>query len=318
MRTRAQTFRLGVFIAVAAALFVGTLIVLSGSALLERRDRYTIEFNETVSGLEVGAAVKLLGIRVGRIESYSVVTDEKDRVEVVASLAHGTPIRADAEAALSGSGLTGLLFVEITGGTAEAPLIKPGGQIPAGASLLGTLTGKAETIAIKVEELINRLLLVLTTKNIDHFGNVLANLEQASASARDTLDAVGPPITAVSERLEPLVIGLTESAIEMRDAASAVRADGALEAAIVQLEKTLSAAEEILGGDNASRMAADIQAAVRGFADTMNDLSVAIGSSEADVRDVTSSLRDAAEHLEEFARAIRENPSLLIRSTEEE
>ena len=50
----------------------------------------------------------------------------------------------------------------------------------------------------------------------------------------------------------------------------------------------------------------------------MNDLSLAIGSSEADVRDVTSSLRDAAEHLEEFARAIRENPSLLIRSTEGE
>lgn len=318
MRTRAQTLRLGVFIAVAAALFVGTLIVLSGSALLERRDRYTIEFNETVSGLEVGAAVKLLGVRVGRIESYRVVTDEKDMVEVVASLAQGTPIRANAEAALSGSGLTGLLFVEITGGTADAPLIEPGGQIPAGASLMGTLTGKAETIAIKIEELINRVLLILTTKNIEHFGATLANVEQASARAREALDAAGPSIVTVADRLDPLVTSLQEAASEVRDAASAVRADGALEASIVQLEQTLAAAEEILGGDNASRMAADIQAAVRGFADTMNDLSVAIGSSEADVRDVTSSLRDAAEHLEEFARAIRENPSLLIRSTQED
>jgi phospholipid/cholesterol/gamma-HCH transport system substrate-binding protein len=318
MRSRAQTVRLGVFIAAALALLLTLLLVLSGAALLERRDDYTIVFGETVSGLEVGAAVKLLGVRVGRIESYKVVTEEKDMVEVVVSLDRGTPIRANAEAALSGSGLTGLLFVEITGGTADAPVLEPGGEIPAGPSLLGTLTGKAETIAIKTEEVINRILQVATSENIQNLTQTLANIEATSAQTRSMMDAAGPAMVDASARLGPLLVGLTEAAADVQSAAAAVRAGGALETAIVQLDRTLRTAEELLGGDKASRMAADIQEAVRSFADTMNDLSGAIGSSEADIRDVASSLRDAAEDLEEFARAIRENPSLLLRTTEED
>lgn len=321
MRTRAQTVRLGIFVATAAGLLLALLIVLSGTALLERRDEYTIRFSETVSGLEVGAAVKLLGIRVGRIQSFKVVTDEKDIVEVEVSLDHGTPIRADAEAVLAGSGLTGLLFVEIAGGTADAPLIEPGGEIPAGPSLMGSLTGKAESIAIKTEEVLNRILLVANEQNLENLRGTLENVRVLSETARAMaaeLEGAAPALAAASERFGPVLEGVSEAAAEVRAAAVAVQSGGALERAIAQLQETLAAAEEILGGDNAAAMAADIRAAVQSFTETMNSLSAAIGASEGDVRDVTGSLRDASEHLEEFARAIRENPSLLIRSTEEE
>jgi phospholipid/cholesterol/gamma-HCH transport system substrate-binding protein len=332
MRTRAQTARLGVFVATALGLLLGALIILSGTTLLEQRDRYTILFSETVSGLEVGAPVKLLGVRVGRIESFGVRSDGVDKVEVTVSLDHGTPIRDNARARLSGSGLTGLMFVEITGGTADADLIPPGGKIPADPSVLGSLTGRAEDIAIKTEEVLNRILRLTAEENVTNFRLALDNVQVATRSARNVLES----LDGIGSRFAPLIDDMNSAATALRAAGQAVsavatdagrvtgnlvditRADGSIQLAIAQLQRTLEAAESVLGGENAAQLSHDMRQAIRSFTDTMNTFSNVIGGSGSDVREVTSSLRDAAEHLEEFARAIRENPSLLIRSTREE
>lgn len=328
MRTRAQTIRLGIFVAVALGLLLTVLIVLSGTALLEQRDPYTIVFSETVSGLEVGAPVKLLGVRVGRIESFRVRSNGADKVEVDVSLAHGTPIRRNAQAQLSGSGLTGLLFVEITGGTADAELVPPGGTIPAGPSLLGTLTGKAESIAIKTEEVLNRALRLTEEPAVSDLRLGLENIRDATARARavlERLDAVGD--------LRPLFDDLDDAAAAVRDAGTALSGlgregevaasnlsvmtaeDGRLAVLLEQTRRTLVTVEAILGGENAAQTARDVRDALRSFTRTMNEVSTVIAGSSADVQSISASLRDTAEHLEEFAQSIREDPSLIIRPT---
>lgn len=331
MRTRAQTIRLGIFVASALGLLLALLIVLSGTALLESRDRYVILFSETVSGLETGAPVKLLGVRVGRIESFRVRTDGADKVEVEVSLEHGTPIRSNALAQLSGSGLTGLLFVEITGGTADAELIPPGGTIPAGPSLLGTLSGKAESIAIKTEEVLNRVLYITEDQNITNLRLALENIRIATEKANNVLESV----ENVRERIEPLVVDLDAAVISVRDAGAALgelaidgrRASsnltamtakaGPLHATLEQARRTLETVAAVLGGQNASQTAQDVREALRSFTRTMNQLNTIISGSSADVAGIAASLRDTAEHLEEFAQSIREDPSLIIRPTRE-
>ncbi|HUI25396.1 MAG TPA: MlaD family protein [Candidatus Kryptonia bacterium] len=338
MRTRAQTARLGVFIAVAFALMLATLIILSGRAFLQARDHYHILFSETVSGLEVGAAVKLLGVRVGRIEAFRVRSDGIDKVEVDISLDHGTPIRTNARAILSGSGITGLMFVEITGGTADADLVKPGGEIPAGSSLLGSLTGKAENIALKTDEVLNRVLTIADEQNINNLKQSLENVETATLKLKNMLEGLEgsvPAFAKASERLNPLMTQLGDAAVAVRDAAGVVngvagetrkvavnldtltRSDGVVQAAVDQLRQTLQTANTIMGGEHADQTAKDVQAALHSFTDTMNQLTGVLSASGADVRRISNSLRSAAENLEEFARAIRENPSLLIRPTEQ-
>jgi len=332
MRTRAQTIRLGAFVAVALGLLIGLLVVLSGSTLLEPRDRYTILFSETVSGLEVGAPVKLLGVRVGRIESFRVRSLGVDKVEVDVSLDHETPIRSDAVAQLSGSGLTGLLFVEITGGTSEAELIPPGGTIPAGPSLLGTLTGKAESIAIKTEEALNRILYMTNEKNVVNFDRTLEHIVAATARMNEVLESVA----AERERIGPLMTDLDEAAVAVRDAGRELGAlgadgrtatanltamtaqDGALHALLTQSRQSLETFDAVLGGVNASRTAQDVRDALRSFTRAMNQLNTVVAGSSADVRAISASMRDTAEHLEEFAQTIREDPSLIIRPTREQ
>jgi len=320
MRTRAQTARLGVFVAVAGGLLFSVLAVLSGTALFQQQDRYTIFFSETVSGLEVGAAVKLLGVRVGRIESFRVVPrDGEDRVEVTVELFGGTPIREDAEARLSGSGITGLMFVEITGGTSATPLREPGSEIPAGPSLLGTLTGKAENIAVKLEEVLNRVLSLTTNENVENVRLTLDNVRTSSAELRGMLtelDEAVDPLVAASHDVGPAIEEVRAAAVSVRETSEALASDGALRASVEQLERTLQTAQNLLGGDRAAQLSDDVRTAVQSFTETMNRLSEVLGSSSRDFRDISSSLRDASENLEEFARAIREDPSLLIRSSQ--
>lgn len=322
MRTRAQTVRLGIFVASALGFLLLLLIVLSGTALLQRRDDYTIVFSETVSGLEVGAAVKLLGVRVGRIESYRVqAKDGTDKVEVKVSLEHGTPIRTNAKASLSGSGLTGLMFVEITGGTSEAPLLEPGSEIPAGTSLLTTLSGKAETIAIKVEEVLNRVLVLTEAQNLANVTETIDNVKVATRELKAILEqfqGVMPQLTAAVQEIQPTLADVRTAAKAVNVAGTSMNANGALEAAIQEIKPTLKAAQDLLGGDHAAQLSDDVRAAIKSFTETMNNLSIVIGSSGADFREIASSMRDAAEHLEEFARSIRENPSLLLRTPKED
>jgi ABC-type transporter Mla subunit MlaD len=225
-----------------------------------------------------------------------------------------------------------LLFVEITGGTADAELIPPGDRIPAGSSLLGTLTGKAENIAIKTEEALNRILSITEEGNLQNLRLALQNLEAATRSARNVLES----LDGVSVRVAPLMTELSDAATSMHTAGIAVSSvagdarkvtsnlqamtapDGALTVAVGQLGRTLQTADAVLGGENAAQTAKDARNALRSFTETMNSLSTMMGGSARDVQEISSSLRDAAEYLEEFARAIRENPSLLIRQTEED
>ena len=338
MRTRAQTARLGIFVAVAAGLMLATVIFLSGRAFLQSRDHYHILFSETVSGLEVGAAVKLLGVRVGRIESFRVRSDGIDKVEVDISLDHGTPIRTNARAVLSGSGITGLMFVEITSGTADADLVKPGGEIPAGSSLLGSLTGKAENIALKTDEVLNRVLTIADEQNVNNLRQSLENIQTATLKLKNVLEGLEgsvPAFAKAGERLNPLMTELGDAAGAVRNAANLVgglagdthkvatnlealtRSDGVVYAAVDQLRHTLQTADTIMGGEHADQTAKEVQGALHSFTDTMNQLTVVLSASGADVRRISNSLRAAAENLEEFARAIRENPSLLIRPTDQ-
>jgi phospholipid/cholesterol/gamma-HCH transport system substrate-binding protein len=287
----------------------------------------------------VGAAVKLLGVRVGRIESIAVRSDGVDKVEVEISVEHGTPIRQNAHAVMSGSPITGLMFVELTGGTTDVALVKPGSEIPARPSALSRLTGEASNIAMKTDEVLTRILDITDEQNVANLRQALDNIAAATMrmkSVMEQLDSAAPALATASERLAPLITTIYDAAAAVRSAANVVnsvggdarkiagnmealtRADGAIQGAIDQLRQTLATVNTVLGGDQADQTSREMRAAIKSFTKTMNDLSVVLSASGSDVRRISNSLRAASENLEEFARAIRENPSLLLRATEGE
>mgnify|MGYP003564474005 CR=1 FL=1 len=114
MATKAQKIRLGVFMLLAFLLLVGTVGTLAGIQMWNPRDIYFVSYKESVSGLDIGSAVKMKGVRVGPVETIKVAPDtESVRVEL--ALDPGTPITVDNKAVGMSIGITGLKVIELTG-----------------------------------------------------------------------------------------------------------------------------------------------------------------------------------------------------------
>lgn len=122
----------GLFIilfSVAAALFAVWL----GSPGRHDDVAYRIHFSESVSGLAVGDSVKYQGVDVGTVKSMITDRDDPRLVLVEVRLRKETPVKTDTRASLELKGITGVVFVELSGGSAAAQTlleVTPENQIP--------------------------------------------------------------------------------------------------------------------------------------------------------------------------------------------
>src|ERR1700755_1319315 len=75
--------------------------------------RYEIYFDGSVSGLERGAAVRYLGVGVGRVQQLAIDPRDPGRVKVLVDIDSSTPISDKTLAELQLQGVTGLLFIDL-------------------------------------------------------------------------------------------------------------------------------------------------------------------------------------------------------------
>jgi len=67
MSGKANYFRLGIFILLAAAVFVAIVLALGAGNVFKRTITIETYFDESVQGLDVGSAVKYRGVQIGRV-----------------------------------------------------------------------------------------------------------------------------------------------------------------------------------------------------------------------------------------------------------
>jgi phospholipid/cholesterol/gamma-HCH transport system substrate-binding protein len=132
METDKRYFIEGLFIigfSLAAALFAVWLVHTS------HRDDviYRIHFAESVSGLTVGDPVKFHGVEVGNVKVVELDPGNPKLVQVDVQLRRETPVKTDTKASLNLKGITGVVYVELEGGSPGAGSLQattPAGQIP--------------------------------------------------------------------------------------------------------------------------------------------------------------------------------------------
>lgn len=94
---------------------------------------YRIHFAESVSGLSLGDPVKFRGVDVGTVKALALDAADPSLVQVDVALIKDTPVKTDTKATLRLKGLTGVVFVELDGGSPAAKSLvaaTPEGQIP--------------------------------------------------------------------------------------------------------------------------------------------------------------------------------------------
>ena len=126
--------RIGLFLAASVALLFAAVILLGRSqTLFAHRARLNASF-ENISGLVVGAPVRLAGVDVGIVESIRFDRDlahKNVHVTLVVDRRYLDRIREDSVARLSSKGLLGDMIINISVGSAEAAPLRDGGTLRA-------------------------------------------------------------------------------------------------------------------------------------------------------------------------------------------
>ena len=126
METRAPFVVVGAFVLAAIVAVFGFVYWLHNTAGLGPRATYHVQFEGSVPGLLVGAAVLFNGIRVGEVTDLRLAPDNPRRVNVTISVASTTPVRADTKVGLEFQGLTGVPVITLEGGQ----LLASSGEVP--------------------------------------------------------------------------------------------------------------------------------------------------------------------------------------------
>ena len=117
METRAPFVVVGAFVLAAIAAVFGFVYWLHNTGGLGQRAAYHVQFEGSVPGLLVGAAVLFNGIRVGEVTDLGLAPDNPRRVNATISVASVTPVRSDTKVGLEFQGLTGVPVIALEGGT---------------------------------------------------------------------------------------------------------------------------------------------------------------------------------------------------------
>jgi phospholipid/cholesterol/gamma-HCH transport system substrate-binding protein len=208
METRAPFVVVGAFVLAAIAAVFGFVYWLHNTGGLGPRATYHVQFDGSVPGLLVGAAVLFNGIRVGEVTDLGLAPDSPRRVNATISVASTTPVRSDTKVGLEFQGLTGVPVIALEGGT----LLVNSAEV----STLIAEPGAGEGMTQAARSALRRVDSVLAD-NAEPLKNTIANLQIFSEGlARNTgkLDGIvaglekmtgaSPPVQKISYDLQAL------------------------------------------------------------------------------------------------------------------
>ena len=316
MVTRAQKIRLGIFLSVSTIILLTTIIIVTGSKLLDNKTTYYIRYYDfSLAGLEVGSPVKYRGIRVGRIENIFIDPEDITAVIVEVTVNPEVPIKEDTEATIVYISLAaGLKMVELQGGTNDSKMLSPNSYINAGQTFVDELTDKAELMTQKVEMILNNLAKLTEVSRQQQLFRLVENTSNTLESFKTLLDTNQiniyhsiNNITRFTKNLDTLVVS---SNFIMNDIRKITNSPNLIKT-VNNIEKITTDLKEAHLGDVISQLSMAIEQTNK----TFTHLDLTILKSRHDILSSTELLRESLEYFNEFTRIISENPSLLLRSS---
>ena len=198
----------GAFVLVLGAVLVaGVLWLASGGAFQKTYDLYRAIVDESVAGLNLNAPVKYNGVDVGKVQQIRLDPGNPEQVHLLFAIEHDTPIRVDTVAVLKTQGLTGIAYVELSGGTRDAPLLRvsEGNEYPVirtKPSLSARLENLLTSVLTKLDSLSNNVNAILSDENRTAFAGALADIASVAHTIAARKEALDSGITHAARTFE--------------------------------------------------------------------------------------------------------------------
>jgi len=190
MESEKRYFFEGLFIVVFVAAMAGAFVWLAKTG--HRDDvMYRIRFSESVSGLALGDPVKYQGVDIGNVKAMALDRDDPSTVVVDVALRKDAPVKTDTRATLRMKGVTGTLFIELHGGSRDAPALAaatPENGTPEIASEKSTLSLAMDELPKLLEGL--GTIQQKTQRILADVGQVTKDAKVASKNVRETTEEV--------------------------------------------------------------------------------------------------------------------------------
>jgi phospholipid/cholesterol/gamma-HCH transport system substrate-binding protein len=187
----------GAFVlALGSVLVAGVLWLASGGAWQTQYDVYQAIEDESVAGLNLNAPVKYNGVDVGKVQAIELDHSNPKTVNLFFAIKRGTPVKEDTIAVLKTQGLTGIAYVELSGGSLASPLLhaQEGALYPVirtAPSLSARLENVLSSVLAKLDDTSNNLNAILSKENQAAFRSTLADLAaivRTVAARKDSID----------------------------------------------------------------------------------------------------------------------------------
>lgn len=185
-----QETKVGLFLLVAIAAILTSILFLGKVRLFNRSHTYFVEF-DNVEALPPKAAVKIAGVEIGKVDEVKLVNG---RARIAIDINRDIVLHRDCVIRIGSTGIIGTRFVEISPGTSATEELNPGDTIQ------GSSGHSLEAMMAKVSALFED----------DENGNAITNLKASIAHIKNVTAALDDAMGKRSQDLSEIVSNIRD------------------------------------------------------------------------------------------------------------
>lgn len=295
METRAHHVLIGAFTIGVFLLALGFVLWLSKAGSERSFREYDIVFTEAVTGLSTGGLVQYNGIKVGEVAQLHLAPDDPRKVVARVRLDASAPVREDTRAKLALQGVTGLAFIQLSGGAPGSPALraKPGQAvpvIPSEESALSKLLASGSDVVTSINDILLRMNEVLSAENVQRVSDTLAHVDQLTGALADQRNDIGVALGQLAAASTELKTTLKSMGTMVDTTNTLLRED--VRGVLQSTQRALDSVDKVVASANG--LIADNRAAIGSFS---NQGLRQIGPTVAELRETLRSLKQLSDKL---------------------
>ena len=304
--------KVGLMVVVSAAILLTAVFYMTGLGLGTKYVGYKTYLN-FAGGLEPGTPVRFGGLKVGRVTSVGVSSEDVSRIEIGLALKADVPLPTDSVAGLSQLGLLGENYVEIQPGKAPETL-QPGSTIPSvetqdlaalmrrmnvlaeeARPLVADLHKNLNQISEQVDVLLVNLHDITGEQNRAYLASVLRQTDEMIERQSPKMDKIATNLENASGKIGPFMADLRATTAKVDTLIAAVQSVVAenrpdLRASLSQLSQMLKETREL-----------------------MTQLNVVITTNSDNLDETMENIRVTSQNLRQLSDTLKQRPFSLVR-----
>ena len=207
MENKSHALAAGAFVLAVTALLVAMAMWLTRDKGVTKP--FELSTRDTVTGLQPQAAVRFKGVSVGRVTAIGFDPSVEGNVLINIAVDSTAPLTPITFATLSYQGITGLAFIQLDDEGKPQEPEPPGAsgvpRLPLRTSQLGELSARVPELLTRVEEMADRVNVLLSDANQKNFAKTLEGVAASATAINKLTQSLDHTLT---QRIDPALAAL--------------------------------------------------------------------------------------------------------------